>query len=138
ATSPALQRLQYPSCAPVQATPFRSPVNCGGTDAMPGGVFPGLATTSFSTNRHNLDPCDYYNSPGSRGYPGAAAVAAAQGMYYRDALIGRPSTDVLAANVDEGGTADYLMLRNMDARSATHSSYFTTKFTQVSINLQQE
>jgi TonB-dependent receptor len=59
-------------------------------------------------------------------------------MYFRDALIGRPSTDVLAANVDEGGTADYLMLRNMDARSATDSSYFTTKFTQVSLNLQQE
>jgi len=135
------KRSMYPGCNPIPASTYFAGLDCGGTEAVPGGVFPGyngLTGTSFSTNPHNLDPFDYYNNPGSVGYPGAAAVAAAQGMYYRDALIGRPSTDVLAANVDEGGTADYLMLRNMDARSATDSSYFTTKFTQVSLNLQQE
>jgi iron complex outermembrane receptor protein len=138
----AAKRNQYPLCNPRPSLPYLAPLDCGGTDAVAGGVFPGynpaLTGTSFSTNPHNLDPYDYYNNPGSVGYPGAAAVAAAQGMYYRDALIGRPSTDVLAANVDEGGTADYLALRNLDARSATDSSYFTTKFTQVSLNLQQE
>ena len=134
----AAKRSLYPLCTPRPSAPYLAPQDCGGTDAVAGGVFPGLGTTSFSTNPHNLDPYDYYNNPGSVGYGGAAAVAAAQGMYYRDALIGRPSTDVLAANVDEGGTADYLVLRNMDARSATDSSYFTTKFTQVSLNLQQE
>ena len=138
ATSAATKRGQYNSCNPTPGSSFLAPLNCGGTEAVPGGVFPGYGTTSFSTNPHNLDPYDYYNNPGSVGYPGAAAVAAARGMYFRDALIGRPSTDVLAANVDEGGTADYLVLRNMDARSATDSSYFTTKFTQVSLNLQQE
>jgi TonB-dependent receptor len=138
ATAPRDQRALYPGCTPQAASPFRIPADCGGTDAVAGGVFPGLGTTSFSTNPHNLDPYDYYNNPGSVGYPGAAAVAAAQGMYFRDALIGRPATDVLAANVNEGGTADYLMLRNLDVRSATDSSYFTTKFTQVSLNLQQE
>ena len=135
------KRSMYPVCNSRPAFPFLAPLDCGGTEAVPGGVFPGFngtTGTSFSTNPHNLDPYDYYNNPGSVGYPGAAAVAAAQGMYFRDALIGRPSTDVLAANVDEGGTADYLMLRNMDARSATDSSYFTTKFTQVSLSLQQE
>jgi iron complex outermembrane recepter protein len=135
------KRNLYPLCNSRPATPYIAPLDCGGTEAVPGGVFPGyngLTGTSFSTNPHNLDPYDYYNNPGSVGYPGAAAVAAAQFIYFRDALIGRPSTDVLAANVDEGGTADYLMLRNMDARSATDSSYFTTKFTQVSLNLQQE
>jgi iron complex outermembrane receptor protein len=135
-TAAGAKRNLYPGCVPRPATPYLAPLDCGGTDAVAGGVFPGLGTTSFSTNPHNLDPYDYYNNPGSVGYPGA--VAAAQGMYYRDTLIGRPSTDVLAANVDEAGTADYLMLRNMDARSATDSSYFTTKFTQVSLNLQQE
>jgi TonB-dependent receptor len=138
ATPAAARRALYPGCTPHAAVPFRTPVDCGGTDAVAGGVFPGYGTTSFSTNPHNLDPYDYYNNPGSAGYPGAAAVAAAQGMYFRDALIGRPATDVLAANVDEGGTADYLMLRNLDVRSATDSSYFTTKFAQVSLNVQQE
>jgi TonB-dependent receptor len=138
ATPAAARRALYPGCTPQAAVPFRTPVDCGGTDAVAGGVFPGYGTTSFSTNPHNLDPYDYYNNPGSAGYPGAAAVAAAQGMYFRDALIGRPATDVLAANVDEGGTADYLMLRNLDVRSATDSSYFTTKFAQVSLNVQQE
>jgi len=138
ATPAAARRGQYNSCNPTPGSSFLAPLDCGGTEAVPGGVFPGYGTTSFSTNPHNLDPYDYYNNPGSVGYPGAGAVAAAQGMYFRDALIGRPSTDVLAANVDEAGTADYLVLRNMDARSATDSSYFTTKFAQGSLNLQQE
>lgn len=137
-TSPANARSLYPSCTPNTGTAYIPAVNCGGTDAVPGGVFPGLGTTSFSTNPHNLDPYDYYNNPGSVGYPGAVAVAAAQGMYYRNALIGRPTTDVMAANVDADGTADYLDLRNLDVRSATDSSYFTTKFGQLSLNLQQE
>src|SRR6185295_1414656 len=50
--------------------------------ATPGGVFPGLNTTSFRTNPHNLEPYDYYNNPGSPGYPGAAAVTAARGLYF--------------------------------------------------------
>jgi TonB-dependent receptor len=138
ATPVPTKRGLYPLCTPSPGSQFQAPMNCGGTEAVPGGVFAGLNSTSFSTNPHNLDPYDYYNNPGSVGYPGAAAVAAAQGMYFRDALIGRPATDVLGAHVDPAGTADYLMLGNLDLRSATDSSYFTTKFRQVSINVQQE
>jgi len=138
ATSVALKRGTYQTCAEQTALPFRDPISCGGSEAMPGGVFGGLGTTSFSTNPHNLEPYDYYNNPLSPGYPGAAAVNAANGMYFRDAFIGRPGVDVLDAHVDAAGNADYLALGNVDWRSASDSSYFTTKFKQASINVAQE
>ena len=59
-------------------------------------------------------------------------------MYFRDAFVGRPGVDVLAAHVSEAGNADYLELRNVDWRSATDSSYFTTEFKQASFSLQQD
>jgi iron complex outermembrane receptor protein len=138
ATSAAAKRGLYPLCTPQADAPFRIPVDCGGTEAMTTGVFAGLGTTSFSTNPHNLDTYDYYNNPGSVGYGGAAAVAAANGMYFRDSLIGRPSTQLVDAHVNAAGTADYLVLNNVDMRSATDSSYFTTKFNQASLNVQQQ
>jgi iron complex outermembrane receptor protein len=139
AASPtATKRSTYAVCTPAAGSSFRVPMDCGGSEAVPGGVFAGLGTTSFSTNPHNLDPYDYYNNPGSPGYGGAAAVAAAGGMYYRDKIIGRASTDIVDAHVDERGTADYLVLRNLDLRAATDSSYFTTKFHQASLNVQHE
>jgi outer membrane receptor protein involved in Fe transport len=101
-------------------------------------VLPGFGTTSFSTNPNNLDPYDYYNNPASPGYGGAAAVAASNGLFFRDALIGRPSTEVVGAHVNERGTADYLALRNLDLRSAADTSYSTTKFQQATLNVQQE
>jgi iron complex outermembrane receptor protein len=132
------KRGTYQTCAAQTALPFRDPIDCGGSEAMPAGVFAGLGTTSFSTNPHNLEPYDYYNNPGSVGYPGAAAVTAARGLYFRDAFIGRPGVDVLAAHVSDAGNADYLELRGVDWRSATDSSYFTTQFSQASLSLQQE
>ena len=59
-------------------------------------------------------------------------------MYFRDRFIGRPGVDVLAAHVSPAGNADYLELRNVDWRSATDSSYFTTQFQQGSLNIQQD
>ena len=59
-------------------------------------------------------------------------------MYFRDRIIGRPGVDVLAAHVSEAGNADYLELRNVDWRSATDSSYFTTQFQQASLTWQQD
>jgi TonB-dependent receptor len=53
-------------------------------------------------------------------------------------LIGRPSTEVVGAHVNERGTADYLALRNLDLRSAADVSYSTTKFQQATLNVQQE
>lgn len=132
------RRALYPSCTPRAESQFISGVDCGGTEARAGGVFPGLGTTSFSTNPNNLDPYDYYNNPASPGYGGAAAVAAANGMYFLDALIGRPSTEVVGAHVNDKGTADYLALRNLDLRSAADVSYSTTKFQQATLNVQQE
>lgn len=138
ATAIAARRQLYPLCQPRAESQFIAGVDCGGTEAMPGGVLPGFGTTSFSTNPNNLDPYDYYNNPASPGYPGAAAVAAANGMYFRDALIGRPSTEVVGAHVNDRGTVDYLALRNLDLRSAADVSYSTTKFQQATLNLQQE
>jgi TonB-dependent receptor len=123
----------YQTCANVAASAFREGVNCGGSEAVPGGVFAGLNTTSFSTNPHNLDTYDYYNNPASPGY-----VAAPDGVYFVDRLIGRPGVDVLAAHVSPAGNADYLELRNVDWRSATDASYFTTQFQQASFSWQQD
>jgi iron complex outermembrane receptor protein len=137
-TTAANRRATYQTCTAQTALPFRDPIDCGGSEAMPGGVFAGLGTTSFSTNPHNLEPFDYFNNPGSVGYPGAAAVTAARGLYFRDAFLGRPGVDVLAAHVSPAGNADFLQLRNVDWRSATDSSYFTTEFKQGSFSFQQD
>jgi TonB-dependent receptor len=59
-------------------------------------------------------------------------------MFFRDAIVGRPGVDVLAAHVSDAGNADYLELRNVDWRSATDSSYFTTEFKQASVTWQQD
>lgn len=137
-TSVASRRGAYTTCTPRAGTPYIDPIDCGGTEAMPGGVFAGLGSTSFSTNPNNLEPYDYYNNPGSVGYCGATAVAAANGMCARNLSIGRPGVDVLAAHVSDAGNADYLELRNIDWRSATDASYFTTQFQQASLSWQQQ
>jgi len=136
--TPAVKRGTYQTCTNQTALPYRDPIDCGGSEAMPGGVFPGLNTTSFSTNPHNLEPYDYYNNPGSPGYPGAAAVTAARGLYFRDAFFGRPGVEVLGAHVSPAGNADFLQLRGVDWRSATDSSYFTTQFQQGSLSIEQQ
>jgi TonB-dependent receptor len=136
-TTMAQRRGTYATCTDRAGTAFVDPIDCGGTEAMPGGVFAGFGTTSWSTNPNNLEPFDYYNNPGSVGYGGDAAVAAANNMFARDLFLGRPAVDVLAANVSAAGNADYLELRNVDWRSTTDSSYFTTKFQQASLSLQQ-
>ncbi len=122
----------YTFCTSQTATPYREAIDCGGSEAVAGGVFPGLGTTSFSTNPNNLDTYDYYNNPMSPGFG-----ASPNGMFYRGALVGRPGVDVLAAHVSDAGNADYLELRNVDWRSATDSSYFTTQFQQASLSWQQ-
>ncbi|HVY89412.1 MAG TPA: TonB-dependent receptor [Hyphomonadaceae bacterium] len=138
ATTVATKRGTYQACTDQAAIPFRDPINCGGSQGMPGGVYSGFGTTSFSTNPNNLDPYDYYNNPLSPGYGGATAVAAANGMYFRDAFIGRPATRLIDAHVDATGAADYLAFNNADWRSATDASYFTTTFQQASLNFHQD
>jgi TonB-dependent receptor len=86
----------------------------------------------FSSNPFNLDPYDYYNNPNSVGY-----IPTTNRLAFRGNLIGRPGVDVLESHV-ENGVADYLVLRNVDFRSAVDQSAYTTKFRQGSINLSQE
>jgi TonB-dependent receptor len=138
ATTVATRRGTYQACTDQAGLQFRDPINCGGSNAMPGGVFAGFGTTSFSTNPSNLDPYDYYNNPGSPGYGGATGVAAANGMFFRDAFIGRPATRLVDAHVDGTGAADYLAFTNSDWRSATDASYFTTTFQQASLAISHE
>ncbi|MDP5277396.1 TonB-dependent receptor [Sphingomonas sp. DG1-23] len=101
----------------------------GSAAVAPGGTTPANANI-FSVNPFNLDPYDYYNNPNSAGY-----IPSANRLAFRGALIGRPAVEVLDANVTNG-LADYLVMRNVDFRSAADQSTYTTKFKQGSINLQ--
>lgn len=105
----------------------------------PSAVVPGAlaasdpaAANSFSTNPFNLDPYDYYNNPNSVGY-----IPSINRTAFRGQLIGRPAVDVLDANVSNG-VADYLVLRNVDFRSAADQSEYTTEFKQASLNLSHQ
>ncbi len=129
ATALNSKRGLYPgTCNFTAGGEFASPIDCGqaqyGTTLVPG--------TSFSFNPNNLDVYDYYNWAGSPGY-----IASSDGLAIRDKQIGRPSTDVLAANVT-GGVADYLQLRNVDWSARADQGSYETDFQQYSINLTHE
>jgi iron complex outermembrane receptor protein len=113
----------YPNCVP-SAT-----ADCSGTQ--------GSATTlpgyQNSRNPFNLNPFDYYNNPASPGY-----VASANQTGFYDQLIGRPSTRVRAAHVNEFGQADYLQLDNVDWRSSADAQFGSTEFYQGTVNATQE
>jgi TonB-dependent receptor len=133
----ATKRALYPGlCTPAAATAIVFAVDCG---AQLYGTTPAFATGSdgkaavlgtniFSTNPNDLDPYDYYNNPLSVGY-----TPDAMGTGGIIQLLGRPTTKVLAAQVDNG-VADYLQLSNVDWRSAADASFYTTNFDQLSVN----
>ncbi|UDF05275.1 TonB-dependent receptor domain-containing protein [Asticcacaulis sp. AND118] len=125
----AQKRGLYPgTCTARAATDIQAAIDCG-QSFYGGGLVSGMG---FSYNPKNLDPYDYYTNPNSVGY-----VASADGLGFRDKLIGRQGVDVLAANVSNG-VADYLVLRNVDWRSAADRNFYTTEFKQLSFNLTQE
>ncbi len=161
ALTPAQARALYPGlCVPAAGSDLLPAQDCGqqlsgSTPAFatafnaagalvpsvlaPSAVTPGAlaagdpATANiFSVNKFNLDPYDYYNNPGSVGY-----IPSTNRLAFRGQLIGRPAVDVLDANVTNG-LADYLVLRNVDFRSAADQSEYTTEFKQGSINLAHE
>jgi len=101
----------------------------GAAAVIPGGTSPGTANI-FSSNPNNLDPYDYYNNPNSVGY-----IPTTNRLAFRGALIGRPAVEVVDANVTNG-LADYLVLRNVDFRSAADQAEYTTVFKQGSANFQ--
>lgn len=121
---------------PAFATAFNSsgvlsPSVLGAAAVVPGGTTPSNANI-FSVNPYNLDPYDYYNNPNSVGY-----IPSTNRLAFRGSLIGRPAVEVLDANVTNG-LADYLVMRNVDFRSAADQSTYTTKFKQGSIDLQHQ
>ena len=121
----------YSSCAASGAGGVT--INCQGSEGT-GAVLAGFAN---STNPFNLNAFDYYNNPRSVGY-----IPTANQMALLDALVGKPSTRVLEAHVNNSNPdqpwADYLKLGNIDYRSADDGNTYTTKFKQLSVTLEQE
>lgn len=131
ATSASNRRGTYATCTARDATATRDAIDCGQQLYGTTPVFAG----GFSYNPNNLEPYEYYNNPGSVGYrPDPSGL----GLAMRDALIGRPAVRVLDAHVNSANQADYLVLQNVDFRSAADASFYTTKFNQVSLNVEHE
>ncbi|WP_029014959.1 TonB-dependent receptor [Niveispirillum irakense] len=110
-----------------------------GSVLAPSALVPGALTANdpananiFSTNPFNLDPYDYYNNPNSVGY-----IPSSNRLAFRGALMGRPAVKVLDANVTNG-LADYLVMQNVDFRSAADRGSYTTEFQQGSIDIEHE
>jgi iron complex outermembrane receptor protein len=129
-TATAGSAALYSSCATAGLV---FPIACEGT-AGNGSVLPGFAN---STNPNNLNAYDYYNNPLSKGY-----IPTPNGLALFDALIGKPTTRIMDAHVDNSNpktpVADYMKLGNIDYRSADDGNVYTTTFKQVSAALDQE
>lgn len=121
----------YTSCAPTGAGGVT--IACQGSEGS-GAVLPGFAN---STNPNNLNAFDYYNNPASVGY-----IAHPNRLAMLDALVGKASTRVIDAEVNNSDPssplADYLVLGNIDYRSANDANDYTTKFKQFSAALEQD
>jgi TonB-dependent receptor len=136
------RRSVYANCTAQAATEFRDAIDCGQSlygntpifTTAPGATNQTLAAGVGSFNPNNLDVYDYYNQPGSVGY-----VAHPQYLAMRGAFIGRPSVRLIDAGLSEtGANANYLVLGNVDMRSAVDQGSYTTKFRQNSINIEHE
>lgn len=126
----AQRRALYAGCTARAETAIIAGVDCGqqlyGNTLLPG--------TTASYNPNNLDPFDYYNTPTSRGY-----VFDALGLGMRNALIGRPGIRIMDAALSANGqNADYLVLGNVDMRSAADEARYTTEFTQGTFDIAHE
>ena len=138
----ANRRAAYANCTTQAATEFRDAIDCGQSlygstpifTTAPGATNQNLAAGTGSFNPNNLDVYDYYNQPGSVGY-----VAHPQYLAMRGAFIGRPSVRLIDAGLSEtGANANYLVLGNVDFRSAVDQGGYTTEFRQNSINIEHE
>ena len=138
----ANRRGIYANCATQAATQYRDAIDCGQSlygnvpifRTAPGATNNNLAAGTGSFNPNNLEVYDYYNQPGSVGYIPHPNYLALRGQF-----IGRPSVRVLdAALSSTGANADYLVLSNVDMRSAVDQGGYTTKFRQNSINIEHE
>ncbi|MGA0543674.1 TonB-dependent receptor [Brevundimonas sp. VNH65] len=108
-------------------------IQCQGSEGS-GAVLPGFAN---STNPNNLNAFDYYNNPASVGY-----IPTGNNLAMIDALVGKPSTWIMDASVDNSNPnspiADYLVLGNLDLRSANDQNTYTTEFQQVSATIEHQ
>ncbi|MFC4308766.1 TonB-dependent receptor [Steroidobacter flavus] len=128
-TSAATRRGAYATCTSRAASETQDAIDCGEQLYGTTPVFAG----GFSRNPHNLEPYEYYNNPASVGY-----IPDPDGVAMRGAMIGRPATRVLDAHVNDANQADYLVLQNVDFRSAADASFYTTEFKQLSLNVSHE
>lgn len=130
-TSPVGFRQLYPSCSTSGAGGVE--IACEGTEGT-GEVLPGFVN---STNPNNLNGFDYYNNPNSVGY-----IPTSDYFAMVDALVGKPSTRIIDASVNTDNPdqpwTDYIVLGNIDYRSANDGNTYTTKFQQFSGMLEQE
>lgn len=137
----ANRRTAYANCATQAATSFRDAIDCGQSQYGNTPVFNstiygagGLPAGAGSFNPNNLEVYDYYNQPGSVGY-----VAHPQGQAMRAQFLGRPSTRLIDAGLSAAGdSANYLVLGNVDFRSAIDQGSFTNYFAQNSIDITHE
>ncbi|MES2861408.1 MAG: TonB-dependent receptor [Pseudomonadota bacterium] len=128
----ALRRGLYANCTARAETAILAGIDCGqqiyGTTPVPGTL------SGFSFNPNNLEPYDYYNSPSSRGY-----IFDPTGLARRYDLIGRPGVRLLDAGLsDNGQNANYLVLGNVDMRSAADEARFQTEFKQATVTVDHE
>lgn len=126
----AQRRALYAGCTARAETAIIAGVDCGqqlyGNTLLPG------MTASYNPN--NLDPFDYYNSRTSRGF-----IDDPLGLGMRNALIGRPGIRIMDAALSPNGqNADYLVLGNVDMRSAADEARYTTEFTQGTFDIAHE
>ncbi|GFE83806.1 hypothetical protein GCM10011487_58060 [Steroidobacter agaridevorans] len=128
-TAANTRRGTYATCTSRAATETQDAIDCGQQMYGATPVFAG----GNSFNPNNLEPFEYYNNPASVGY-----IADPNGLAMRTALIGRPATRLLDAHVNDANQADYLVLQNVDFRSAADASFYTTEFNQVSLNVAHE
>ncbi|AQR61917.1 TonB-dependent receptor [Brevundimonas sp. LM2] len=132
--TPAQRRALYASCNARAETAIVAGIDCGqqiyGNTPVPLAA----GASGFSFNPNNLEPFDYYNNRASVGY-----VLEPNGLAVRNALIGRPSVRLIdAALSPTGANADYLVVGNVDMRSAADEARYTTFFQQGTLNLQHE
>jgi len=130
-TAASVKRNMYNTCVSRPATATQDAIDCGEQLYGTTPVFAG----GFSLNPNNLEPYEYYNNPGSVGY---IADPTGRGLAYRDVLIGRPAIRLVDAHVNGANQADYLVMNNVDVRSAADASFYTTRFKQSSLNLTHE
>lgn len=134
------RRSAYANCTAQAANEFRDEIDCGQSlygntpifTSAPGATNNTLGANTGSFNPNNLEVYDYYNQPGSVGY-----IPHPDYLALRGAFIGRPSVRLIDAGLSEtGANANYLVLGNIDMRSAVDQGGYTTDFRQNSINIE--